>query len=116
MAEVLDQLVAEGLLSDQRFAESVARMRGARYGLTRVRFELAQKGVDPSIIAQTVELLHKSETERLHQVWEKKYGQPPATAHEAARQQRFLAQRGFSSEAIGQLMRRLRRGATRPIG
>ncbi len=108
--QVLDELMAEGLLSDQRFAESVARSRGARYGTSRVRFELAQKGVDPDIIEQTAETLRATEALRLHQVWEKKFGAPPASPQDAARQQRFLAQRGFSPEAIGQLMRRLRRG------
>jgi len=46
--------------------------------------------------------------ERLQQVWTKKFGRAPETADERQKQQRFLAQRGFSAEAIGQLFRGLR--------
>jgi regulatory protein len=40
--QVLDGLIQEGLLSDERFAGSVSRLRGAKYGTARVRYELQQ--------------------------------------------------------------------------
>lgn len=106
--EVLTQLEQERLLSDDRYAESVARVRGARFGAARIRFELQQKGVPPHALESVLAGLHESEADRVRQVWEKKFGAPPADAQEAARQQRFLMQRGFSSEVIGRLMRGLR--------
>jgi regulatory protein len=108
--EVLDTLEREGLLSDQRYAESVARVRGARFGATRVRHELEQKGVAPSLIQATTESLRESEADRLRQVWVKKFGNPPADLTEAAKQTRFLLQRGFSSDLIRRLLRDLRSG------
>lgn len=105
---MLDGLEQEGLLSDQRFAQSVARVRGVRYGLARVRSELQRKGVSDADAGTVIEDLQRSEADRLRQVWEKKFGAPPNTLEEAGRQQRFLLQRGFSSAAIGQLLRSLR--------
>ncbi|MBU3725510.1 MAG: recombination regulator RecX [Burkholderiaceae bacterium] len=102
---VLDALEQEGLLSDHRFAESVARTRGARYGLARVKKELQQKGVSGTVASTTLEGLKLTEADRLRQVWEKKFGLPPETLEEAGRQQRFLLQRGFSAAAISQLLR-----------
>ena len=105
---VLDALEQEGLLSNHRFAQSVARIRGARYGLARVKNELQQKGVSDADASAVLEDLKQSEADRLRQVWEKKFAAPPETLEEAGRQQRFLQQRGFSSAAISQLFRSLR--------
>jgi regulatory protein len=107
---VLDTLEQEGLLSDQRYAESVARVRGARFGSARVRQELEQKGVAAHLIQATTDELRDSEADRLREVWSKKFGVPPADFTEAARQSRFLLQRGFSIELIRRLMRDLRNG------
>lgn len=108
--EVLDTLEREGLLSDERYAESVARVRGARFGATRVRHELEQKGVAASLIQATTESLRETEADRLRQVWTKKFGVPPADLAEVAKQTRFLMQRGFSSDLIRRLLRDLRNG------
>lgn len=105
---VLDDLEQEGLLSDHRVAESVARLRGTRYGLARVKSELAQKGVSDADASAVLQDLKQTEADRLRQVWEKKFGAPPSSLEEAARQQRFLLQRGFSSSAISQLLRSLK--------
>ncbi len=104
---VLDTLEQEGLLSDQRYAESVARVRGARFGSARVRSELEQKGVAPHLIQATTEALRDSEADRLREIWNKKFGTPPADFTEAARQSRFLLQRGFSIDLIRRLMREI---------
>ncbi len=107
---MLDTLEKEGLLSDQRYAESVARVRGARFGSARVRQELEQKGVAPHLIQATTDALRDSESDRLREVWAKKFGTPPADFAEAARQSRFLLQRGFSTDLIRRLMRELGSG------
>ena len=44
--------------------------------------------------------LKASEIDRAREVWSRKFGQPAADAAERARQMRFLAGRGFSSEVI----------------
>jgi regulatory protein len=106
--DVLGHLQREGLLSDSRFAESVARVKGARFGSARVRYELQQKGVPESVADTVLRDLAQTESARVRQVWEKRFGVAPTSAEEAVRQQRFLAQRGFASDAIGRLMRELR--------
>ena len=107
LESVLDRLEARGLLSDQRYAESVARVRGARFGPARIRHELQQKGVATETVQSIVVSLQQSEDQHLQAVWGRKFGEPPTTQAEAARQHRFLMQRGFSSDAIHRLLRSL---------
>jgi regulatory protein len=106
--DVLGELQREGLLSDTRFAESVARVKGSRFGSARVRYELQQKGVPDTVAHTVLRDLAETESARIRRVWEKRFGVAPTSAEEAARQQRFLMQRGFSSDDIGRLMRDLR--------
>ena len=97
---VLDALQAERLLSDHRYASQrvVARGNG------RLRQELRQHGVsDGDIEAALPEA--GDEGERCRSIWAKKFGRPPASAEERAKQMRFLQYRGFSSEAIRQALR-----------
>lgn len=101
---VLDALQAERLLSDSRFASQRVAARGARYGNGRLRQELRQKGVsDPDIDAALPEA--GNEGERCRAIWGKKFGRPPQSAEERAKQMRFLQYRGFSADAIRQALR-----------
>jgi regulatory protein len=99
LPEIILQLKSEGLLSDQRFAESVARVRGARFGTARILFELKNKGVDPGLLEDQMQSLRVTEFERARQVWQKRFGAPPTTAKEHAKMHRFMLGRGFSAEA-----------------
>lgn len=108
LAAVLDGLEAERLLSDARFAESVGRVRGVRFGSAKIRMELQQKGVGEDDMAGVVAHLREHEPEHIRLAWEKKFGTPPADLQEAGRQQRFLLQRGFSSELVGRFLRGLK--------
>jgi regulatory protein len=95
---VLDALERRGLLSDARFVESRVRTRAARFGNRRIEAELRQRGVPPDAATQAA--LRASELERARTVWQARFGGPPADPRERARQQRFLAGRGFSAEVI----------------
>jgi regulatory protein len=99
LPEIIEQLKSEGLLSDQRFVESVARVRGARFGSARILFELKNKGVDPQLLAGQSDSLRATEFERARLVWQKRFGSPPVTAKEHAKMHRFMLGRGFSAEA-----------------
>jgi regulatory protein len=101
--EVIAWLLAHKHLSEARFVESRVHVRAARYGNLRIRQELAQHGL--ALGADAAQALRDSELERALQVWQRKYGTPPADATERARQSRFLAQRGFSPEVIARVMR-----------
>jgi regulatory protein len=101
---LLDWLQAHRYLSDARFVESRINARSARYGNLRIRQELGQHGaaLDDAAAAR----LKDSELARARAVWLRKYGSSPAgSAHERARQMRFLAGRGFSAEAIRRVVR-----------
>ncbi len=102
--QVLDRLQAERLLSDHRYASQRVAARGRRYGNARLSQELRQHGVgDDDIAAALPEA--GDETERCRAIWAKKFGRPPQSAEERAKQMRFLQYRGFSGEAIRRVMR-----------
>jgi len=94
---LLDELQAQGWLSDARFAEALSRNRSTRQGVARIRAELRQRGVSAEQVEQATAALAGSEAERAQQVWQKKFGQAPLDAAERARQIRFLLVRGFAT-------------------
>lgn len=98
IAVVLEKLVAEGLLSDDRFAESLRHTRQGRYGSLWLKQELRQKGVAEEHVAREVGLARDADLTQARLVWRKKFGAPPADAKERARQMRFLLGRGFPME------------------
>lgn len=102
---LLDELARKGLLSEARFAASLVRARGERFGAQRVRHELKQHGVAPELIAQATAELAKSELVRARQVWRRRFGTAPRDEAERAKQLRFLAARGFSTDVILRVVR-----------
>jgi regulatory protein len=103
---VLDWLAAQKFLSEARFAESLAHRRAARFGNARVLSELNSHGLDEGIVGVVKAELLADEDERAWLIWQKKFGTPADNPADAARQQRFLQQRGFSHTAIRAVMRR----------
>ena len=101
--EVLAWLRAHNYLSEERFVECRVHQRAARHGSLRIKQELAQHGL--ALTPEAAQALRDSELARATEVWRRKYGQPPASAAERARQSRFLAGRGFSAETIARVMR-----------
>jgi regulatory protein len=101
---VLDRLQQENLLSDARYATQRVAARGRRYGDARLRQELRHNGVsDDDILAALPEA--GDEVERCRSVWVRKFGQPPQSPEERAKQMRFLQYRGFSADAIRRTLR-----------
>jgi len=104
---LLDWLEANRFLSDARFAESRVHARAQRFGVQRIRSELAQHAVElsPELAAS----LAASEIDRAAAVRARRFAAPPASVAERAAQSRFLLGRGFSPELVQRLMRRLAR-------
>jgi regulatory protein len=100
LAKVLDELQAKDFISESRVVESVLSRRANRFGAARIRHELQGKGLQPEAVSAAVQSLKGSEAERARGVWQKKFGAPAADAAERGKQMRFLAARGFGSEAI----------------
>jgi len=109
IAQTLDQLQKEKLLSDARFAEGLARMRGARYGSARVAQDLRAKGVSGEMAAGLVRELKDTDLERAQAAWQKRFGEPAEDAAGRAKQMRFLQSRGFSPDVIRRVVPRAQR-------
>lgn len=101
---LLDELEGQDLLSAQRFAESLARRRGQRYGVARVRQELRSHDLDEDAVAAPLQALADTELTRAREIWRRRFGAAPADLAERARQSRFLAARGFSGEVIRKVL------------
>jgi regulatory protein len=101
----LDELVARGLLSDTRAAESLLASQGRRFGSRRLKQTLQSKGLDPELVRNTVQQSRTTEYERAQDLWRRRFGQPPADAKEQARQMRFLAGRGFDGDIIRRIVK-----------
>ena len=104
---LLDWLEANRFLSDARFAESRVHARAQRFGVQRIRSELAQHAV--ALSPELATSLAASEIDRAAAVRERRFAAPPASAAERAAQSRFLLGRGFSPELVQRLMRGLAR-------
>ena len=100
ISALLDHLEQENLLSNVRFAESLAHSRDGRHGSVRLKAELREKGVPDVVISEVVGQAREVDLAAARAVWQKKFGTPPADAKERARQQRFLLGRGFPSEVV----------------
>lgn len=110
LESLLDELERAGFLSSQRFAESLAHRRAPRFGLRRIEHELGEHRLDAAVAGPVLQGLRDTERDRALQAWRKRFGQPATDAAERAKHHRFLAQRGFTGEAIHWV---LRQGADR---
>ena len=102
---LLDALEREGWLSNERFVESVVHRRGIRLGTSRIVHELKRNGIDETLIQDAGTELKKTELTRAREVWSKKFGEPPTTPAERAKQARFLATRGFNGGTIVKVLK-----------
>lgn len=97
----LEDLKAQGLVSDARFAESLLRSRIERgYGPVKIALELRTKGVDDALVEDLLDREEERWLERLEAVWRKRFGTPPADYREWARQARGLQSRGFTADQV----------------
>jgi len=99
---IVDQLQAENLVSDERFADSLVKVRRGRgQGPIRIQRELEEKGVADSIIDVILEPHDRGWHTLAAEVRIRKYGaRLPMDLKERARQARFLQYRGFGYEQI----------------
>jgi regulatory protein len=101
---LLDELERSGSLSEHRMAEQMVRVARGRYGSRQVLDRLRSKGVTGEPLAQAAQALKAQDLESARTVWRKRFGRPAANLQEKAKQVRFLAGRGFSSEVIAQVL------------
>ncbi len=107
VAQVLDELAAQGLQSDERFAEQyVHSRRNKGYGPVRIRAELVERGIADGLISRELDGFGNEEWRSLmHEVAQRRFGAtPPEDRREMARRGRFLASRGFPSWMINEYL------------
>ena len=110
---VIEQLISEGLLSDERYAVSRVRQLASRgYGPNRIRNDLRQQRVDQFLSSSMDEAFDVPVDWAVEaaSVYHKKYqGQPiigdyDSRQRERGRRMRFLQHRGFDAEVIQRLV------------
>ena len=103
---VIERMGELGLQSDTRYAEAFVRGKAGRFGASRLRSELARRGVDRDLIDEAIagECV-ESEGDRARAVLRGRFTEPPADAREWARQARFLQTRGFAPDLIRKLLK-----------
>ena len=103
--QLLDALAARGWLSEARFAESRANSLARKFGSRKIEHDLDSRGVSAAVVEQTLERSRLQELENCRAVWQRKFGVLPQGAAERGRQMRFLAARGFTAEAVHQVLK-----------
>jgi regulatory protein len=101
---VLDDFEARGWLSDERFAEALVRRRSERFGTRKIQDELTQAGVDSAKTVNLLRNLKETEYQRAHELWLRKFGALATEQKERARQYRFLASKGFSTDVVSRVV------------
>ena len=100
LLDSIKELIEDGLLSDERFAESYFQSRKNRgYGPLRIRNELKQKGVGDQIFFTLSNEVnwHKYALEALRK---KINGDLPTETKDVLKLKRFLNYRGFDFQDI----------------
>ncbi len=105
---VVDILAGQDWQSDQRFAESYARYRIRKgFGPIKIGFELQQRGIGKFDLDTTLLDLADDWNEIIESVYLKKYSDDKVLVNkEWLKRNRFLLQRGFSSEMVSVFFKR----------
>ena len=100
--QVMTQLLSHHYLDDSRLIErEIEKRMNKRYGPSRIKQELRQKGLDPLLIEQALEDKDVDWFEVCQQAKEKKFGETlPQDSKEKAKMVRYLQYRGHSMPAI----------------
>ena len=99
---ILDSLVRDNLLNDQRFAEAYTRMRARRgFGSIRIKQELNERGIANELITNAIRSTELDWWQLAAEQKQKKFGTVVAKDFpERAKQMCFLQYRGFDNEQI----------------
>jgi regulatory protein len=103
---LLDDLERLELLSDVRAVESFVAARRGRYGNLRLKRELRERGAADTLIETALARTAEDELPRAHELWQRRFGQPPSGPSDRLRQQRFLMARGFAPDMLKRVLRK----------
>lgn len=99
---VVDELLANKYLSDQRFTETFVRSRQNRgFGPNKIKMELSEKGIENNLIDDYLDVNSAIWYESAEQQYLRKYGDGPIEDYKTwAKRAQFMQGRGFSMEHI----------------
>lgn len=102
---VLQKLLDQNLISDERFTESYIRSRTAKgYGPLKIRAELHERGINRELITKF--LNQKNNQDSIELIRVKKFGPAlPNNNTDKAKQIRYLQYKGFSWEEIQKIFK-----------
>lgn len=103
---VLDGLIGERLLSDERFVENYVRYRRERgFGPLRIMAELRERNISENLIAGYLDVQAVDWYEVIRNIREKRFGdEVPQDFNKRIKQANFLRNRGFTSEQIWKIL------------
>lgn len=105
--ETMNKLIYYGYVDDRSFAESYASCRSASKGNRLIKQELFGKGIDHSVVEQTIAKLDRDEAEDVYRILCERYFHAELGDDRIRRRvYGFFARRGFSGEHILSAMRR----------
>jgi len=102
---VLDELIAQGYLSDARYARAMATQKAGGYSRRSIAEALKAKGIARTDIERALGEAEADDEKTLRALWQRRFGKPPTDEREKARQVRYLQARGFALSAIFKLLR-----------
>jgi len=93
----IEKLIANNLLSEERFTESYINMRMRRgFGPQRIAQELRERGINDDYFDDFLDRNNPEWRGVMHQQYAKKYGNKPAQEYaEKAKRAKYLQSRGF---------------------
>lgn len=95
ISRLIDDLVAQGWQSDDRYAEAIVRRLTGQASRRFIEDKLAQTGIKKDVAQLALEALEQDESEVAKALWERRYGNVPTDDKERQKQIRFLLSRGF---------------------
>ena len=109
ISTVVARLKEHGYLNDQSFAETYARLRqeNEKLGQRRVKQDLKQKGVNDTLIAETLNARYAQTNEEAlaREHLDRRRIKKPENPKETARVMRRLVTAGFSTTTIYKILR-----------
>jgi regulatory protein len=104
LADLLLKLEQQGWLSNERFAEGLARRKSDRYGSLKIVDELKQNGIDPETISRLKTQLKDSDAQRAWELWDRKFSNIAEDQKERAKQIRYLISKGFPLDIVSRII------------
>jgi len=103
--ELLIKLEKQSWLSDERYAEGLARRKSERYGSLKIIDELKQQAVDAQTVSKIKEELKQSDFKRAWALWDRKFSsEVAAEPKERAKQMRYLVGKGFPLDVASKVV------------